>query len=143
MHYAAMASMIGMLGSTRRSTEAISSLIVLSTYDRIRLVRRSNDFSIPSPRWSEVPAPLKRPKAVKKPSGVRPGAAPDLLGSTKFKFYNLRGFLWRWRELQLLQSVLASLHKQRMPANDARGFDMSIRTDDLWSAKIPCGRTLG
>lgn len=66
-------------------------------------------------------------RAVKKPSDVRRGAALDLLGSTKFKFHNLRGFLRRWWELPLLQSVLASLHKQRMPANDARGFDMSIR----------------
>src|SRR5215472_18175581 len=55
---------------------------------------------------------------------------PVLLGSTKFEFHDLRGFFRSRREPPLFHSVLARLHKQRMPANNARGLDTSIRTDD-------------
>src|ERR1700758_3733213 len=50
-----------------------------------------------------------------------------LVGGAKLEFNNLRGFFGRWHKLPLLDSVLARLNEQRMPANDARGFDMAIR----------------
>src|SRR5215472_13885014 len=53
-----------------------------------------------------------------------------LLGSTKFEFHNLRGFFRSRRELPLSHRVLARLHEQRMSADNARGFDTSIGTDD-------------
>src|SRR6516225_5844799 len=61
-----------------------------------------------------------------------------LLGSMKFEFHNLRGFFRSRRELPLSHRVLARLHEQRMSADNPRGFDTSIRTDDHFDLHLAC-----